>query len=105
MQAGLLKDYIEVLRCVTTRDDFGGEIQQWISYWKGRARVQFASGRRIEDNGEIFNSVTKKVTVRKQIGVDVKMRVRYNDQLYRIITIDSRRSDMSAVLTCELINE
>lgn len=105
MQAGLLNDTIELIECVTTRDAFGAEVQTWQSHWKGRARVQFSSGKRFNDNGEIFNTTTRKITVRKQVGVDVKMRVIYNGQQYRIITIDSRRSDMSAILTCDLINE
>lgn len=105
MQAGLLDDYIEIQSCVTTRDAYGSEIQTWETHWKGRARVQFASGRRFDNNGEMFNAMTRRITLRRQVGVDVKMRVLFNGQIYRIITIDGRRSDMSAVLTCELINE
>lgn len=105
MRAGLLTDTITLQMRVLVRDEYGSETAQWADCWTGRANVQFARGSRKETHGEIVNAVERKIVMRGQVKVNAKMRVLHNGQAYRILTVDTRRSDMSTVLMCELINE
>lgn len=105
MRAGLLTDTITLQRKTIHRDAYGASTTAWTNVWAGRANVQFARGSRKEVNGEIINAVERKIVLRQQAGAELGMRVAYNGQYYRIITLDHRRTDMSTILMCELINE
>ena len=65
MQAGLLRDFIEVYRQSVTKNPTNGEtIIAWEKAWRGRARVEFSSGTQMVENNETINTITRKVTIR-----------------------------------------
>lgn len=105
MRAGLLKDFVKIETPVRTATRYGSQETTWSEYWSGRAWVRFSSGTQVVENGETFNRVTKKVTIRYKTDVQSKMRLVINEKKYRILSIDESRSDQSTTLTVELINE
>ena len=108
MQAGLLREIIEVHRSVETQSATTGEQQlTWKRIWRGRARVQFSSGTQLLENQETVNVVTRKVTIRTKPyfrGALSTLRVKIGDDMYRILSRDIRITDQATILIVELIN-
>ena len=109
MQAGTLKDIIEIQKAVETSNADNGEQKMiWQQLWRGRAKVDFSSGTQAVLNNETVNTITKKVTIRTKPTFSEKLsmlRIVINGDNYRILAKDVRRQDMATIFTCELINE
>lgn len=109
MQAGTLKDIIEIEQSVdSVNSDNGEQLQTWQRIWRGRAKVDFSSGSQILVNGETVNRITKKVTIRTKPAFNAKLsmlRIIINGDMYRILSKDVRSRDAATIFTCELINE
>lgn len=109
MQAGLLREIIEIERVqIVKNPDNGEEVMTWLLHWRGRARVEQTSGSLQLTNGETYNAVTKRITIRtKPVLHDLpsKFRVRFRGQLYRVLSIDPRITDMATIMMVEQINQ
>lgn len=109
MQAGTLKDIIEIQKAVETANPDNGEQRMtWQQVWRGRAKVDFSSGSQTTVNGETVNRITKKVTIRTKPAFNERLsmlRIVINGDNYRILAKDVRGRDMATIFTCELINE
>lgn len=105
MQAGLLKEWITIEEESIIRDEFGGQIKEWIEKIKTRARIQFKSGDQVLENREEIHTVTNVVTIRYRPGISRQMRLKWGSEKYRILSIDRNRTEQSLVIKCELINE
>ncbi len=109
MQAGLLRDFIEVYRQSVTKNPTNGEtIIAWEKAWRGRARVEFSSGTQMVENNETINTITRKVTIRtKPVFSDklTTLRIKIGSDYYRILSRDIRDTDMATIMIVELINE
>lgn len=109
MQAGTLKDIIEIQKAVETANPDNGEQRMtWQQVWRGRAKIDFSSGSQTIVNGETINRITKKVTIRTKPAFNERLsmlRVIINGDSYRILAKDVRGRDMATIFTCELINE
>ena len=99
MQAGLLRDFIEVYRQSVTKNPTNGEtIISWEKAWRGRARVEFSSGTQMVENNETINTITRKVTIRtKPVFSDklTTLRIKIGSDYYRILSRDIRDTDMA----------
>jgi len=109
MQAGLLRDFVEVYTQTVTKSPTNGEtIISWSLSWRGRARVEFSSGTQLVENNETVNTVTRKVTIRTKPAFTQKLstlRLKIGGDYYRILSRDVRDSDMATIMIVELINE
>lgn len=109
MQAGLLRDFIEVYRQSVTKNPTNGEtIIAWEKAWRGRARVEFSSGTQMVENNETINTITRKVTIRTKPVFSDKpstLRIKIGSDYYRILSRDIRDTDMATIMIVELINE
>lgn len=105
MNAGTMRDMVTVESQVIERDEMGGQRQIWTPYWRGKAWVRFSSGGRRVENGEVVNTMTKKVTVRHHPKFTPDMRIDICGLKYRILSMDINRRDMSVSFSVELINE
>lgn len=105
MQAGLLTEIITFLRSETKRDNLGGISETWVSAFDKRACVRFKSGARKEVNGEIYNTTINTIMIRICKDVNAQMRITYNDQRYKILSINHDRKQQATVIEAEVINE
>ena len=109
MQAGLLRDFVEVYRQTVTRNATNGEQESaWVKAWRGRARVEFSSGTQMLENNETINTLTRKVTIRTKPAFTDKLstlRIKIGADFYRILSRDIRDTDMATIMIVELINE
>ena len=108
MQAGLLREILEIERVqIVKNQENGEEVMTWRRLWRGRARVEQTSGSLQLTNGETYNAVTKRITIRtKPVLNDLpsRLRVKYNGHYYRVISIDPRITDMATIMMVEQIN-
>lgn len=105
MQAGLLKEWIEIQQETVTRDQLGGETREWSTVLKVRARIQDKNGDRTEENREAVFTSVKTVSIRYRPGIVRGMRLVWGGEKYRILSLDRNRNNMSWEIKCELINE
>lgn len=106
MQAGLLKEWIEIEREKENgeRDQFGGNMAPWEVVFRKKAYIKFGSGTQRLQNMEETHTVINKVTIRYQPGINRDMRISYGGEKYKILSIDRDRIQQTLVIMCELIN-
>lgn len=105
MQAGLLRDWVEIQQETVERDQLGGETRKWETILRTRARIQDKSGDLKEGNREAVFTAIKNVSIRYRPGITRNMRLSWGGENYRILSIDRNRKNMSWDIKCELINE
>ena len=106
MEAGLLKDKILFQRQTVTADEYGHEVTTYTDAFETRADVVWNNGNRIVSNEEIFYENTVSFIVRYYSPVEDTMRIKYQDKLYRIISINpDKEIYYRKIIIAELINE
>ena len=89
-----------------TVDLYGHEIIKFTDSFTTRADVIWNNGNRIVSNEEIFYENTVSFVVRFYCPLEDTMRVKYQDKLYRIISINPEKETYSRkTIIAELINE
>ena len=101
MQAGLLNEMIAFYRSESKRDSLGG----WVKVFDKRAYIRFKSGARKEANGEIYNTTVNTIMIRICKEINAKMRIEYDGQKYKILSINHDRKQQATVIEAEVINE
>lgn len=105
MQAGLLNEMIGFYRNESIRDSLGGTSESWVKVFDKRAYIRFKSGARKEANGEIYNTTVNTIMIRICKEVNAKMRIEYDGQKYKILSINHDRKQQATVIEAEVINE
>ena len=100
MQAALLNEMIAFYRSESKRDNLGGTSESWVKVFDKRAYIRFKSGARKEANGEIYNTTVNTIMIRI-----CKMRIEYDGQKYKILSINHDRKQQATVIEAEVINE
>ena len=105
MQAGLLNEMIAFYRSESKRDNLGGTSESWVKVFDKRAYIRFKSGARKEANGEIYNTTVNTIMIRICKEINAKMRIEYDGQKYKILSINHDRKQQATVIEAEVINE
>ena len=105
MQAGLLKDIIELYKPSLTKNEFGEQIQEYIRVCETKSQVKFNSGNRGISNDEVVVNYTKIFLVRYYIQVNENYQIQWNNHRYRILSIEENRQHNYKQIIAELINE
>ena len=106
MESGLLKDIITFQKQFVAVDVYGHEITTYTDAFTTRADVIWNNGNRIVSNDEIVYENTVSFVVRYYCPVEDTMRIKHQDKLYRIISINPDRDLFrNKTIVTELINE
>lgn len=105
MRAGPLNEIIDILSPVEVVNDYGERVETFVKTYTTRAGVSWDSGSRTIENDEIVHNYSKTFTVRSYVPVSEKDQISWQDNLYRIITIEKRRTFNGKLIRTELINE
>lgn len=105
MRAGLFKEQIDIIRAEITKNDFGEETTEWKSIYKTRARLVHVHGSRNIYNEEIVYSYVKTMMVRYYVPVEEFDRIKWNDNLYRILEIEPSDDKSYKTIKIEIIND
>lgn len=87
MDIGKLNRRIEVLEFVKDRDEYGGEVGEWIIVGRVWASIEPIKGTEKYFNQQIIAETGTKITMRFYAGLTVTHRIRYGDVVYEIISV------------------
>ena len=106
MRAGLLTELIEIQSPEITKSDFGDTSVEWSVFASNvRADAYSRQGNRTLENGEIIWAYTTSFRIRTIGGLKHDMVVIWNDEKYRILSLQYSRDRREVVINTELINE
>lgn len=105
MRAGLLTEPVTIKRAEINKNEYGQEETVWKDYLSTRAGISYKTGNRVTENNEIINTYTVDFTVRSYHKIDEFMRIRWNGNTYRILSINRDKKKQSITITGELVNE
>ncbi len=105
MRAGILTDKITVQAPTTIQNKYGANTTEWKEYINTRAEITYNSGNRQTENNEIVFNYTVLFKVRRYHDIKEQMRIIWNGNKYRIISINKDIKKQFILITTELINE
>ena len=103
--AGLLNKRIEVYKPVTVTNAAGYTSIKWTKVFETRANVRQTGMSRVQQINEIFYPTTKEFIIRSYHQLDEFHRIKYQNNFYRIISIDRRREMNDILIIADLVNE
>lgn len=105
MQAGLLTDRIIIEKPTTQQNGFGANAIKWTEFVTTRAGVTYSNGNRANENNEIVYIYTVVFKIRYYHKVTEFMRITWNNQKYRILSIQADKYKQFKIINAELIND
>jgi SPP1 family predicted phage head-tail adaptor len=105
MQAGLLRDTIEIQKRIIDKDDFGSDVETFQHYLSTKAQVIYSSGKRNISNNEITYNYNVTFVIRYCVDISESMRINFDEKYYRILSIEPDRHFNKKIVITELINE
>lgn len=105
MNAGSLKESITIQQPTTLQNEYGANGVEWKDIISTRAKATFNTGSRQNENYEIVHNYTITFTIRHYHNVTDDMRIIWNSQKYRILSINKEIHKQTTTIITELINE
>lgn len=103
--AGRLTEVIEIYSSIVTRTDSGASQEEWNKVCSTRAYVKHMSQDREVILDEVVYPRTREFIVRYYVTVNEYDRIKYNGQMYRILSIDKRKIEQEQSIIAELVND
>ena len=88
MRAGQLTEKITLQEATISTNSYGANDLVWNDVLTTRANVIYQNGNRINDTNEITFAYTVTFVIRSYHKINERMRILYNDKLYRILSIE-----------------
>lgn len=105
MRAGFLKYVITIQQPITVQNEYGANGIDWIDVISTRAKADYNSGNRQNENNEIVHNQTITFTIRYYHNIKDDMRIIWNGNKYRILSINKEIYKQSTTIITELIND
>lgn len=88
MQAGLLREIIEIYEPKVVVNSFGEQEQEYILLKPTKARVIHSSGSKAVENNEIVSNYSKTFHVRMYVPMSETYQIKYQGNMYSITSIE-----------------
>lgn len=105
MIAGRLNEVVKIYNVESTVNDYGERIEEYVLSMTTRARVDFNSSNRTNENDEIVYNYQKTFNVRSYVPVTDTSHIEWQEKMYRVLSVEKRREYNDIVVIAELINE
>lgn len=105
MRAGYLKYVITIQQPITVQNEYGANGIDWKDVICTRAKADYNSGNRQNENNEIVHNQTITFTIRYYHNIKDDMRIIWNGNKYRILSINKEIYKQSTTIITELIND
>ena len=105
MIAGRLNEVIKIYTLQTTINDYGERIEEYVYAYTTRARVEYSSGNRSNENNEVVFNYFKTFNVRSYVPISETSQIEWQGKRYRILTLEKRREWNDIIVQTELIND
>jgi SPP1 family predicted phage head-tail adaptor len=104
-RSGALKWYIDLYKKDVGKNQYGEYTESWVFNKKIRAYVFSKSGKQVETNNEIFDSIIINIKIRNQHDIEEMDRIKYNGKFYQIDFIQPDDTRRWLYLKCVRVNE
>lgn len=104
MNAGLLTTPVDILRNAAVPTASGYTPDSWEVVYKRRAQVVSQKGSKALNSGAVWYPTARVVKVRKPLDIDESYRLKIDDVMYEIISIDRLAKD-SITINCQQVHE
>lgn len=88
MQAGLLREIIEIYEPKVVVNSFGEQEQEYILLRPTKARVIHSSGSKAIENNEIVSNYSKTFHIRMYVPMNEVYQIKYQGNMYRVTSIE-----------------
>lgn len=105
MRAGLLNEQVEILTSTLEKNDYGEQTETWTTTYTTKARLIHDSGDRTEINDEVFYAYTKTFQMRQYVPVEEYNRIKWNNKIFRILSITPDKHQQNLTVKTELVND
>lgn len=106
MFIGKLNRKVSILKCIVTRDEFGGEEKEWILDYEVWARVEPTGGKEYFNREKVTAETSCVITIRYNPNITVLNRIAYGGKVYEIIGVYDESSEHRAtIINCKEIVE
>lgn len=104
-QAGLFNEPIEIYDKVSTRNQFGEQVDTMTLVYSTRAKVGHIGGSRSVINNEIVTPYQKNFVVRIYVPVTDTSQIKYENKYYQVTSIDTDKVLQQKTVITQLVNE
>lgn len=104
MIAGRYNEVVKIYDPVTTINQYGERKSEYQEVYTTRARVENTSGNRVVENNEIVFTYSYNFTLRSYVPVKEASRIWWQDNYYRILTLQRRREYNDILIQAEKVN-
>lgn len=101
---GNMRYVIEVQESITSKDQYGSQVEVFSTIYTLRAQIKYVSGNKGLNNEEIFTSQVVQFFTHYR-DINEKMIILFNDKKYKINFIEELGFKEGLSINCELINE
>lgn len=105
MIAGRLNEVIKIFKPQETTNEYGEREFEFVYHYTTRARVEYNTGNRMNENNELVFNYNKTFNVRSYVPLLETYQIEWQGKRYRILTVEHRREYNDMVVNTELINE
>ena len=105
MIAGRLNEVIKLYKPTEVINEYGEREPQFAYCYTTRAKVEFNTGNRVNENNELVFNYNKTFNIRSYVPIDETYQIEWQNKRYRILTLERRREYNDIVINTELINE
>ena len=105
MQAGILTEVITIQQPVVNQNGYGANNVEWNNYITTKASINYNNGNRVNDNNEITFAYQVSFIIRVYHQINERMRIIWQGQKYRILSIEKDKQKQKITIRTELINE
>lgn len=104
MKAGILKEIIQIYEPVVEKTAHGASRTTWQLFYETHANVSYSGGNRSDEHGEVVYNNSYRFIVRHYVPVKENMRIKYNTNDYKIISIEPNKYYNDKEIYCEKVN-
>ena len=105
MRAGLLTEDIEITRPVESKNEFGEKVLTYEQFYTTKARPIYGGGNRAQENGEILYNYNLSFEIYDYVQVKDTDHILYEENEYRILSIEHNKHQMKKIVRVEKVND
>ncbi len=105
MIAGRLNEVVKIFQPQETVNEYGERTTEYVEEYSTRAKVEYNTGNRANENDEIVFSYFKTFNFRSYVPLAETSLIEWQGKRYRILTVERRREWNDIIVNTELVNE
>jgi len=105
MNSAYLRDPIDIYTLQTEKTDYGKTRENYVLSYHTRAHIMFDSQSRAVSEGEVYYPNDYTFVVRHYVPVDERCRIKWDNKMWRIISINPNKYYNNKEIRCVEVNK